>query len=115
MARKGFVTGLAAASSSPVLSSERPYIGELSITVPPAAKSASSTPGRRWYSSVSGRRSKPIQVPQPTTGRASFVEGMGRVVICIAGLRGGCWAKEGSAAPAHRAAPSRSNRARVRA
>jgi hypothetical protein len=61
----------AAASSSPVVSSERPYIGELSITVPPAAKRASSTPGKRLYSSLPGRWSKPIQVPQPITGKAS--------------------------------------------
>ncbi|KIQ32023.1 hypothetical protein RT97_13270 [Variovorax paradoxus] len=36
------------------------------------------------------------------------------MVICIAGLPC-CWANEGSAAPAQSAAPSRSNRARVRA
>ena len=63
--------------------SERPYIGELSITVPPAANRASSTPGSRWYSALPGATSKPIQVPQPTTGRASCVEGMGRVFIFV--------------------------------
>ena len=48
VAMKGVPSPGAAASSVPVFSSARPYIGELSITRPPAAKSAASTPGRRW-------------------------------------------------------------------
>ena len=81
VARKALARCFDAASRSPVTASARPYIGELSITLPPAANSASSTPGRRWYSALPGATSKPIQVPQPTTGRASRVEGMGRVFM----------------------------------
>ncbi len=65
----------------------------------------------RLYSSLPGRWSKPIQVPQPITGRASWVEGMGRVFM--ADLLCGC-AEAGSAALAHSAAPRRSSSARVR-
>ena len=45
VARNAPGRGVRFASSSPVVCSARPYIGELSMTVPPAAKSASSTAG----------------------------------------------------------------------
>jgi hypothetical protein len=44
-----------AASNAPVVSSARPYIGELSITLPPASSSASTTPGSSAYAGVPGR------------------------------------------------------------
>jgi len=49
----------AAASSAPVTASARPYMGELSMTLPPASNSACSTPGRRAYASPPASTSKP--------------------------------------------------------
>ena len=46
--------GLLAASSSPVVASARPYIGELSSTLPPASSSAPTTPGSSAYPGVPG-------------------------------------------------------------
>ena len=46
VARKASPRRPLAASSSPVVSSARPYIGELSSTLPPASSSAATTPGR---------------------------------------------------------------------
>ena len=59
VARKASPRRPLAASSSPVVASARPYIGELSSTLPPASSSAATTPGSSAYSGVPGAWSKP--------------------------------------------------------
>ena len=89
----------AAASRSPTTPSDWPYIGELSITEPPASNSTFSTSARGARSAADGPTSKVCQVPQPTTGSASPVEGILRVC-----MRGPVCAAAGAAT---RAAPAR--------
>lgn len=64
-------------TSFPVVSSERPYIGDESMTRHPASKKASVTS----RSGNSSRVSKVCQVPRPMTGSSSPLFGMGRVRI----------------------------------
>ena len=60
-------------SSVPTTSSARPYMGELSITRPPASNRTRST-SLRWSSAWrSGPTSKVCQVPRPTTGSGSLL------------------------------------------
>src|SRR5687767_12149754 len=56
---------------------EEPYMGEESITPPPASKNACMTAAHSFRSSGSSPTLKVIQVPRPRTGRFSPVEGMG--------------------------------------
>src|SRR6266478_9432362 len=62
-------------STSPTVVSERPYIGEESITLPPASNSVRTT----WTSAARSEVSKVRQVPIPITGSSSPLRGMGRV------------------------------------
>src|SRR5712671_4386611 len=62
-------------NTSPTVVSERPYIGEESITLPPASNSVRTT----WTSAARSEVSKVRQVPIPITGSCSPVLGMGRV------------------------------------
>ena len=48
-----------AASRSPTMPSARPYIGELSMTLPPEANKASSTPDNLSFAASSGGASNP--------------------------------------------------------
>src|SRR5690606_20667027 len=57
-----------------------PYIGELSIMPPPASKKARTTSARASRAAGSLPTLNVIQVPSPTTGNGSPVEGMGRVI-----------------------------------
>ena len=67
------------ASRVPTTASARPYMGEESITLPPASSRMRST-SLRWSSAArSAPTSKACQVPSPTTGSGSLVEGIGRV------------------------------------
>src|SRR5918994_4714202 len=65
------------ATRSPTTPPARPYIGELSITVPPPLNSVRRTlwSGRRWLGE--GPTSNVYQVPHPTTGSISPVVGIG--------------------------------------
>jgi hypothetical protein len=63
--------------TSPAVCSERPYIGDESITLPPPAKSAWTTSRSGASSAVSNVR----HVPMPTTGSSSPVLGMERLSI----------------------------------
>ena len=76
VARKALLRVPAAASRSPTTPSAGPYIGELSITEPPAANRISSTPASGRRSSGRLPTSKVRQVPQPTTGSISPEEGI---------------------------------------
>jgi hypothetical protein len=74
-------------SPSPITPCEEPYIGEESIMRPPAAKNARIT----LRSNRARRRSLPtlkvIQLPSPTSGIASPLDGIGRVrtaLVCAA-------------------------------
>jgi hypothetical protein len=69
-------------------------MGEESITRPPASKNAAMTSAHSSRSTGSSPTLKVIQVPSPTAGMASPVEGIG--------LRAGdgLWAREESGRPA---------------
>src|SRR5262249_43820855 len=66
---------------SPTTSSERPYMGEESTSLPPSwtKQDRTSSRGRR-FASV-GWTSKVCQVPRPMTGSFSPEDGIGRVSI----------------------------------
>ena len=66
----------AAASRSPTTPSAAPYIGEVSITEPPASNSTLRTSASGARSSGLAPTSKVRQVPQPTTGSISPEEGI---------------------------------------
>src|SRR6185295_4808331 len=57
---------------------DEPYIGEESIMRPPASKKAAMTPAHSSRSTCSPPTLKVIQLPSPTIGIASRVEGIGR-------------------------------------
>src|SRR5882757_267317 len=57
---------------------DEPYMGEESIMRPPASKKAAMTLAHSSLSSGSPPTLKVIQVPSPTIGMASRVEGMSR-------------------------------------
>ena len=65
-----------AASRSPITPSAAPYIGEVSITEPPASNSTASTSASGARSSGRRPTSKVRQVPQPTMGSISPEEGI---------------------------------------
>ncbi len=89
---------------------EEPYIGEESITRPPPAKKALMTAVHSSRSSASSPTLKVIQLPSPTTGSLSPLEGIGLV------SRGACASAEKgrSSAPAVLAAIAPSNARRLR-
>ena len=64
-----------------MIASERPYIGELSSTLPPPASRMRTTSRNATNSVEPSTTSKPIQVPQPITGSICFVDGTGRRFI----------------------------------
>jgi hypothetical protein len=59
---------------------EEPYIGDESIIRPPAAKKALMTAAHSSRSPTSSPTLKVIQLPSPTTGSRSPVEGIGFVI-----------------------------------
>jgi hypothetical protein len=69
----------ARASSAPITSSEVPYMGDESTRRPPAAKNARRMSPRTRRAALSAPpTSNVIQVPSPTTGIFSPVEGTAR-------------------------------------
>src|SRR6185295_2788455 len=74
--RSGF---LSLFSPYPITSCEDPYIGEESIRRPPPSKNARMTSAQASRAAVSLPTLNVIQLPSPTTGRASPLEGIGRV------------------------------------
>src|SRR3546814_4246247 len=70
-----------AARRSPTTASERPYMGELSITLPPAWNSRRRTFSSGARAAAFDPTSKVCQVPRPTTGSFSPLLGMGRAFI----------------------------------
>jgi len=90
----------------PITSCEEPYIGDESISRPPAAKKARMTSAQLSRASASLPTLKVIQDPRPTIGNASPLEGIALV------SNAPCWpgATEGQAMAA---APHNSRR-RVR-
>ena len=76
VAMKALLRVPAAASRSPITPSAAPYIGEVSITEPPASNSTASTSASGARSSGRRPTSKVRQVPQPTTGSISPEEGI---------------------------------------
>jgi hypothetical protein len=81
VASQNFGRSSSSAIRSPSTCSERPYIGEVSITEPPApAKSCStSRSGARCPGSLP--TSKVFDDPMPMTGRASSLPGILRVTM----------------------------------
>src|SRR3546814_99762 len=61
-------------------SAEVPYIGEQSMTLPPRAKNTRSTSARWSRRRRSSPTLKVIHEPMPTTGSASPLDGMARVI-----------------------------------
>ena len=69
------------ANRSPSTSSERPYIGEVSITVPPAWVKIRSTSRSGSRSAAPPPTSNVFDEPMPMTGTVSSVPGMRRVTM----------------------------------
>jgi hypothetical protein len=65
-------------SPSPITGCDEPYIGEESIMRPPAAKNARITSAHDARAAGSLPTLKVIQLPSPTSGRASPLDGIGR-------------------------------------
>src|SRR6266540_2794512 len=65
----------------PITSCEEPYIGEESIRRPPSRKKARTTSAHESRATGSSPTLNVIQLPSPTTGSLSPVEGIGRVRI----------------------------------
>ena len=63
----------------PITSCEEPYIGEESIIRPPASKKLRITSAQASRATRSLPTLKVIQLPNPTTGNASPLDGIGRV------------------------------------
>jgi hypothetical protein len=63
----------------PITGCDEPYIGDESIIVPPAAKKARMTSAQASRATASSPTLNVIQVPRPTSGRASPLDGIGRV------------------------------------
>ena len=86
VAMKALLRVPAAASRSPTTASAAPYIGEVSITEPPASNRTLSTSASGARSSGRRPTSKVRQVPQPTMGSISPEEGIlrwcMRVPVC---------------------------------
>ena len=87
---------------------DEPYIGEESIIRPPARKNARMTAAHSSRSSGSSPTLKVIQLPSPTTGSCSPLEGIGRVIgACLRergeGTKQGCGGAGGHGTD-HRAA-----------
>src|SRR5688572_22924133 len=72
---------LSSANRSPSTSSERPYIGEVSITAPPAWVKSRSTSRSGSRSAASPPTSNVFDEPMPMTGTVSSVRGMRRVTM----------------------------------
>src|SRR6266446_812976 len=86
----------------PTVSWDEPYMGEESITVPPASKKAAMTATASSRSTGSVPTLKVIQVPRPTTGMDTPEDGITRVSSrAVSGLG----AKPGSPAAAIAARP----------
>src|SRR4030095_14078469 len=83
------------AARSPATDSAVPYIGEESITRPPSSTNRCTSVLRGARSGGAGPTSNVRQVPRPTAGIASPLDGMGRVRIDEAARAG-----EGPAAAA---------------
>ena len=73
---------------SPITGCEEPYIGEESIMRPPAAKNARITSVHEARATGSLPTLKVIQLPSPTSGIASPLDGMARVRIAGAAAAG---------------------------
>src|SRR6266542_3292036 len=65
----------------PITSCEEPYIGEESIRRPPSWKKARTTSAQESRATGSSPTLNVIQLPSPTTGSLSPVEGIGRMRI----------------------------------
>ena len=76
------------ASAWPMVGCDEPYIGDESIIRPPAAKKARTTSTQASRAAASLPTLKVIQLPRPTTGSASPLEGMRRI-IGVAATPGG--------------------------
>jgi hypothetical protein len=63
----------------PITAWDEPYMGEESISPPPAAKNALITSAHSSLSSGSSPTLKVIQLPRPIIGSRSPVDGIGRV------------------------------------
>src|SRR5215471_10093652 len=74
-----------------MVSCDEPYIGDESITRPPASTKLRMTSAQASRATGSSPTLNVIQLPRPTAGSASPVEGIGRVRIA----RGGACANEG--------------------
>src|SRR5262245_53659636 len=96
-----------AASPRPITACDDPYIGEQSTTPPPPSKNAAITCVHSSCSNGSLPMLKVIQVPRPTTGMASPLDGICRVAICAVCARepGATAADKAKAAP-----PARTDR-----
>src|SRR5215203_5825535 len=68
----------------PITFCEEPYIGEESIIRPPAAKNARMTSAQELRATLSLPTLKVIQLPSPTSGNSSPVDGMrlARIGLC---------------------------------
>src|SRR5215216_314256 len=74
----------------PITFCEDPYIGEESIIRPPAAKNARMTSAQELRATLSLPTLKVIQLPSPTSGSASPLDGIGlvRTAACCAAAIG---------------------------
>src|SRR5262249_39477228 len=79
VARKAPGRAANSASRSPVTASARPYIGQLSMIRPPPSRKRRNTSRSGLRAASSVPTSKARHVPSPMTGRASPVDGIGRV------------------------------------
>ncbi|MFO1067564.1 MAG: hypothetical protein U1E14_03475 [Geminicoccaceae bacterium] len=72
------------ASPRPITAWAEPYIGELSTIAPPPAKKARITAVHSSCSTGSSPTLKVIQLPRPTAGMGSPLDGMTRVATPLA-------------------------------
>src|SRR5262249_41440989 len=78
VAMKSFRRSASLAAMSPTTSSDCPYMGDESMRRPPSSTNAPSTSSSGVRSAEVDPTSKVCQVPRPTTGIVSPVEGTGR-------------------------------------
>src|SRR5215471_12202950 len=88
-----------------MVSCDEPYIGDESIIRPPASTKLRMTAAHASRAAGSSPTLNVIQLPRPTAGIASPVEGIGRVRIA----RDGACAYEGRSAPDRGATASARN------
>src|SRR5688572_14606953 len=81
VAMKSFSRRPRSATRSPATDSALPYIGEESISLPPALENAATTSRNGARAAASLPASNTCQVPRPMAGRSSPVEGIFLVMI----------------------------------